>query len=451
VSTKPGRNDPCHCGSGKKYKRCHLPLDEKARLGNAVRKPEHLEEPAHDDFSDIEPAPFPSLKTGFKNYKDVFKMVTNSSLVKSDPKLRRIVEGNETLFTYLANEDEITAALAKVEPYKDEFRRLVEDQTAFLEQCERVFSEETFASLRFTVAQVESAFCQAGVSAIHGSDEEMQRVCLQAIAILATKDLRDRLSMELLVRLPKFVDEGRYLDANLLAFASHLTCEKQDEPNPFLLRMFLYGVDAWEDKRDTQKKALLKELGLDLGDEISPEELDAWAAKQSADPAKTARLEQLIAANPELLSNSAPTLETMARQAVNLLDRDDAECLWLSEEEVATWAPFLSEKIQIVHDKYGPEEPESKIPEAQKEEVFSKIYLPAMQEVTKSVFTPARIGKLVDDLKAYRNKLFAAGEKTASYWASNAIMYVKGEDEPSLNMFLVNLCAKSICSDLLTP
>ncbi|MBN1484379.1 MAG: SEC-C domain-containing protein [Chloroflexia bacterium] len=25
---KPGRNDPCWCGSGKKYKRCHLREDE---------------------------------------------------------------------------------------------------------------------------------------------------------------------------------------------------------------------------------------------------------------------------------------------------------------------------------------------------------------------------------------------------------------------------------------
>ncbi|MEZ4516762.1 MAG: SEC-C domain-containing protein [Chloroflexota bacterium] len=24
---KPGRNDPCYCGSGKKYKQCHLPID----------------------------------------------------------------------------------------------------------------------------------------------------------------------------------------------------------------------------------------------------------------------------------------------------------------------------------------------------------------------------------------------------------------------------------------
>jgi len=26
----PGRNDPCHCGSGKKYKACHLTKDEAA-------------------------------------------------------------------------------------------------------------------------------------------------------------------------------------------------------------------------------------------------------------------------------------------------------------------------------------------------------------------------------------------------------------------------------------
>ncbi|HET6345835.1 MAG TPA: SEC-C metal-binding domain-containing protein [Myxococcota bacterium] len=24
---KLGRNDPCHCGSGKKYKKCHEPID----------------------------------------------------------------------------------------------------------------------------------------------------------------------------------------------------------------------------------------------------------------------------------------------------------------------------------------------------------------------------------------------------------------------------------------
>lgn len=27
-AVKPGRNEPCWCGSGKKYKKCHLPGEE---------------------------------------------------------------------------------------------------------------------------------------------------------------------------------------------------------------------------------------------------------------------------------------------------------------------------------------------------------------------------------------------------------------------------------------
>ena len=30
---KPGRNEPCWCGSGKKYKHCHLRADQEAAAG----------------------------------------------------------------------------------------------------------------------------------------------------------------------------------------------------------------------------------------------------------------------------------------------------------------------------------------------------------------------------------------------------------------------------------
>jgi hypothetical protein len=33
-SERPGRNDACWCGSGKKYKKCHLPEDEKKTAKN---------------------------------------------------------------------------------------------------------------------------------------------------------------------------------------------------------------------------------------------------------------------------------------------------------------------------------------------------------------------------------------------------------------------------------
>ena len=36
TSARPGRNEPCHCGSGRKYKQCCLPADE--ALAAAARK-----------------------------------------------------------------------------------------------------------------------------------------------------------------------------------------------------------------------------------------------------------------------------------------------------------------------------------------------------------------------------------------------------------------------------
>ncbi len=39
MSSKPGRNDPCWCGSGKKYKHCHLRQDNEAKRAARVQPP----------------------------------------------------------------------------------------------------------------------------------------------------------------------------------------------------------------------------------------------------------------------------------------------------------------------------------------------------------------------------------------------------------------------------
>jgi len=38
-----GRNDPCPCGSGKKYKKCHLPEDEAAKHAEMTKAAEERE------------------------------------------------------------------------------------------------------------------------------------------------------------------------------------------------------------------------------------------------------------------------------------------------------------------------------------------------------------------------------------------------------------------------
>lgn len=43
---KPGRNDPCHCGSGAKYKKCCLPKDETVERQGLAEARARREEPA---------------------------------------------------------------------------------------------------------------------------------------------------------------------------------------------------------------------------------------------------------------------------------------------------------------------------------------------------------------------------------------------------------------------
>ena len=53
-----GRNDPCHCGSGKKYKKCHL-ADDQVKESKALAKAQFApkaeakeEKPAHSHKPD---------------------------------------------------------------------------------------------------------------------------------------------------------------------------------------------------------------------------------------------------------------------------------------------------------------------------------------------------------------------------------------------------------------
>jgi len=46
-----GRNDPCHCGSGKKYKQCHLAQDEAAQREARAKAADAAPTPAAEEAS----------------------------------------------------------------------------------------------------------------------------------------------------------------------------------------------------------------------------------------------------------------------------------------------------------------------------------------------------------------------------------------------------------------
>ena len=76
-----GRNDPCPCGSGKKYKKCHLLKDEIAEHKKLLLKEEELasiEKPKNEkeDESDN--------KKGKKEKFSIYKAVSKPKMNKSN-------------------------------------------------------------------------------------------------------------------------------------------------------------------------------------------------------------------------------------------------------------------------------------------------------------------------------------------------------------------------------
>ncbi len=57
---RPGRNDPCHCGSGKKYKHCCMDKDEEAdRAARAEQAPAATQAEPEENAQPPHPTPPP--------------------------------------------------------------------------------------------------------------------------------------------------------------------------------------------------------------------------------------------------------------------------------------------------------------------------------------------------------------------------------------------------------
>jgi hypothetical protein len=69
---------------------------------------------------------------------------------------------------------------------------------------------------------------------------------------------------------------------------------------------------------------------------------------------------------------------------------------------------------------------------------------PLVREMVAELFTPERIGQLTAQLKDYRNKRFAAGDKKTAELANGALMSVRDECEPDCNRFICALGCLSL-------
>src|SRR2546426_473568 len=166
----PGRNDPCHCGSGKKYKKCHLDADQRTRAGICQSQPNSESEPALPAVEDL-----PKL----------LQQLSDQGSAKDRKRFAELLSKTEPILEYVKRRPQIEAAAAKLETHRSEFEKLAADEDRYLALAQTVFEEECFAPLRFTASDVQRAFDHVGYPATMSPDERTAEILRAAILRVA--------------------------------------------------------------------------------------------------------------------------------------------------------------------------------------------------------------------------------------------------------------------------
>jgi hypothetical protein len=78
VSGTTGRNDPCPCGSGKKYKQCHLAADEAKERAARAKAAAEAPVPATPEAAAEGASPVPSARPKHMTRQPWKKSATNT-------------------------------------------------------------------------------------------------------------------------------------------------------------------------------------------------------------------------------------------------------------------------------------------------------------------------------------------------------------------------------------
>lgn len=423
-----GRNDSCHCGSGKKYKKCCLAGDD----ARAAQK--------------RAAAPSPDQMGDFHNPRDAAGLLERMAALAphaQSGEMKHILDQARSLRTFMESREAIEAARQTLEAHRAEFENLMDDEAAYLKRARAVFSEEPFQMAWFTKEEVGGALKRVGYSASSMDDQRAVDSLRAAILHLADKDTRTRLSMILLGCLPGFVAAGRMIEGWIVQHCGYLLLDRPDDSNVFLFEMFSRGYDSWAAEKRASENNFLQEFGLntDRLTSMSMDEIDAWAAQQ-ATPEARARIEAVFKTNPDQASMAAANIENMERDCVTILEREDALPLMVSHEELLPWVPRLQECFQNVVQ--GLPDGVATAPNPDTARLVGDALWPVIHEMAGAIFTKERIQKLVTQLRVYRNERFDAGDKRIAGLVQSAIIFAEREIEPADNYFLHNLCFHSI-------
>ncbi len=427
AALKVGRNDPCPCGSGNKYKHCHMRLDQAGQQTTPGRVPIDA-----GINGPVAGGPGGSYDLGQES--------------------RRLREELAEVAAYTRAQAEIENAGMVLEAHRAEFNALLKDEAAAVRRTERLFGEERFRPWRFTAADLGRAFAAVGYPQRSGLEaDENSEVMNAAMLYLAKQgDYRATMSRRLMSLLPEFVAQGRYLDAWLIQYAAFLMLQRPRQGNPFLGMMFQYGLEDWARQMQEEGEMALRQIGLDPGAlrSMDPEQVLAYFQTQMADPARKAEIERFYAEHPLLSQQGQAEIEEMDRRAPSLWRRPDSGSIQLAPSEVEPWLPVLVQHLEPVMEALQRSKKDKPRVTSKLKERASRALADVAAEMAGAIFTRERITQLARDLAAYRLALVEKGEDEAASYAGGAALLLEQEDTRPDDRLLVGICWVTLRSAL---
>ncbi len=430
-----GRNDPCPCGSGKKYKYCCLRKDQERRR----RRSE-----APSSFS---PADHPVGGL----LQQVRRLTENLRNVPGEEArgLEEQADWLERMVVRWVEEHEIDAAMEILEAHRDEFQEMIADPVEAMDRAMRLFSEERFADLRVSTDELQQAFDAVGYPTLdpRGSNDEDADILMNAAIHLAgDEEARAETARRLLGALPEMVAANRFMDGWLIQHSAYCLLELPDRNNPFMFVIVQLALKAWVRETESKRRSMMEELGVDIsvlrGSTL--DEVRALGQELGRDPDKRAHLERLYAEHPVLQRQAEQWMKQLERDVVKLLEREDAQCLLLSPQQIKPWLIDFVERTEALQVPVGASSEAGNRQENDMIEAARDAVRTLTLEMSAIMHNSGWVDELIEALREYVRRLEDAGEEEAARWANNALTVAQWDLPPTENPVLLGISYVSL-------
>ena len=366
-------------------------------------------------------------------------------------RMQRLLNKASDLGEYARMSDQIEAAAEMLDAHYGDFQAVLTDTEACAGHMRHLFSEERFVPFRYAADDVYRAFEHVGYPQWRPESRRQDTEIFEAAILhLADEDYRFRTALRLMTMLPEYVAEQQYLEAWLIEYSALQMIEVPDQGNPFLVEMLHHGIMEWEDEMEAQREAVLGLVGVDANmlAGMSADEMDEYVQGPLTDPATSVKLEEFYAANPMMSAQAHAEFAHLQRNAIGLLQRDDAQRLCLSSQECEPWLPALMQCVKAFEEQHRGLQEKADPDSSGALEGLRDILLELAKEMAPVVFTPDRVKRLVADLREYRQVMREAGDWHGAKCASVAMMTLQQEHAAAHAPLLVVICCTSLGLEL---